>query len=483
MTDAHLLKQKSINGFFWQLAQRMSSQVVSFVVSIVLARLLTPDEFGLVAMTSIFLSIASVFATSGLGTSLVQKKNVDVLDCDTVFYAGFVLSTIVYTILYFAAPYIAELYHQPLLVQIVRVQGIGLFLSCIGSVQNAIITRRLDFKQFFKVSLVSSAISGIIGLSMAFAGFGVWSLIIQSLSGTLANVIVLNRIVKWFPGLHFSFSRLKQLYAFGLNLTATTLLGTFFNELRGFLIGLRYSPADLAYVNRGTSIPSLIDKNIRGTISGILFPAMSRLQDDKDAVKAFMRRSMMTTTFLIAPAMVLLSAMSENLILLIYSSKWAMAVPFMQVVCFQYLFGILGEANLQAMNALGRSDMTLKLELIKKPVYLLIIIYTTTISPLAMVIGNTLYGLIGGAINAVPNKRLIKYSYREQLKDILPSVVLAVLTGAVVYLIGILEVHFIVQLVCQAVVGLGFYFFAAVFFRLESMEFLMRTVKELVGRE
>lgn len=483
MTDAHLLKQKAINGFFWQLAQRMSSQVVSFVVSIVLARLLTPDEFGLVAMTSIFLSIASVFATSGLGTSLVQKKNVDVLDCDTVFYAGFVLSTIVYTILYFAAPYIAELYHQPLLVQIVRVQGIGLFLSCIGSVQNAIITRRLDFKQFFKVSLVSSAISGIIGLSMAFAGFGVWSLIIQSLLGTLANVIVLNRIVKWFPGLHFSFSRLKQLYAFGLNLTATTLLGTFFNELRGFLIGLRYSPADLAYVNRGTSIPSLIDKNIRGTISGILFPAMSRLQDDKDAVKAFMRRSMMTTTFLIAPAMVLLSAMSENLILLIYSSKWAMAVPFMQVVCFQYLFGILGEANLQAMNALGRSDMTLKLELIKKPVYLLIIIYTTTISPLAMVIGNTLYGLIGGAINAVPNKRLIKYSYREQLKDILPSVVLAVLTGAVVYLIGILEVHFIVQLVCQAVVGLGFYFFAAVFFRLESMEFLMRTVKELVGRE
>ncbi len=483
MTDAHLLKQKAINGFFWQLAQRMSSQVVSFVVSIVLARLLTPDEFGLVAMTSIFLSIASVFATSGLGTSLVQKKNVDVLDCDTVFYAGFVLSTIVYTILYFAAPYIAELYHQPLLVQIVRVQGIGLFLSCIGSVQNAIITRRLDFKQFFKVSLVSSAISGIIGLSMAFAGFGVWSLIIQSLSGTLTNVIVLNRIVKWFPGLHFSFSRLKQLYAFGLNLTATTLLGTFFNELRGFLIGLRYSPADLAYVNRGTSIPSLIDKNIRGTISGILFPAMSRLQDDKDAVKAFMRRSMMTTTFLIAPAMVLLSAMSENLILLIYSSKWAMAVPFMQVVCFQYLFGILGEANLQAMNALGRSDMTLKLELIKKPVYLLIIIYTTTISPLAMVIGNTLYGLIGGAINAVPNKRLIKYSYREQLKDILPSVVLAVLTGAVVYLIGILEVHFIVQLVCQAMVGLGFYFFAAVFFRLESMEFLMRTVKELVGRE
>ena len=335
------LKRKAIKGFFWQFVQKMTSQSISFLVSIVLARLLSPEEFGLVAMTGLFLSIASVFATSGLGASLVQKKDIDSLDCNSVFYAGLALSVVAYSILFISAPLIASLYHQPKLIWIVRAQGLWLLFSSISSVQNAMVSRKLDFKQFFKVSLVSTIASAVVGLYMAFTGFGYWALIAQSFSASVISIITMNRIVKWRPRLQFSFLRLKKLYSFGLNLTAANLFGAFFNELRSFLIGFHYSPADLAYANRGASLPSLFDSNIRGTISGILFPAMSRLQDDKAMIKTSIRRSMMTTTFIIAPSMVLLSAISDKVILIVYSSKWALAIPFMQVVCFQYLFNII----------------------------------------------------------------------------------------------------------------------------------------------
>lgn len=473
------LKKKTISGFLWQLAQKMSSQTITLIVSIVLARLLSPEEFGLVAMTGIFLGIASVFATSGLGASLIQKKDIDEMDCNTVFYAGLCLSVIVYSILYYIAPLIADLYHQPKLVWIVRAQGLWLLFSSISSVQNALVSRKLDFKQFFKVSLVSTTTSAVIGLYMAFTGYGYWALIAQSFCGSIVGIITMNRIVKWFPRLQFSFERLKQLYRFGLNLTAANLFGTFFNELRSFLIGLRYSPADLAYTNRGSSIPSIFDSNIRGTISGTLFPAISKLQDNKELVKVSIRRSMMTTTFLIAPTMILLSVTSEKLILIVYSSKWAMAIPFMQVVCFQYLFNIIGEANLQAMNAIGRSDVTFKLEFVKKPIYLAILLYTMTISPLAMVVGNTIYGIIGGAINAVPNKRLINYRYTEQLKDIAPQVCLSLIMGVLVFTIGLWNANMIVVILVQVITGLAFYFSFAHFFHLESMVYLTKTIKEL----
>lgn len=476
------LKRKTIAGAFWQLGQKFTTQLVGFVVSVVLARLLSPDDFGIVAMTSIFLTIAGVFADSGLGTSLVQKKDIDHLDNNTVFFFGLGLSSLLYVVLFFCAPLIAKLYDTPQLTSLVRVLGLSLFLSSISSVQSSLISRRLDFQKFFYVSLVSTIVSALVGLTMALKGCGVWALVGQGLTRSFVSVITMNRIVRWVPRLEFSFERLKALYAFGLNYMGTTLIGTFFNELRGFLIGVKYQPADLAYYNRGESIPRLINDNITGTISGVLFPAISRLQDDKRAVKTSIRRSMMTSTFLVAPLMFLLLATAGNVIELLYTEKWAMAIPFMQVVSLNYLFSIVGSANLQAMNAIGRSDITLKLEFIKKPVYLGMLLYTMTISPLAMAIGNAVYALYGATVNALPNKKLIGYSYMEQLKDILPQIAIAALSGCIVYAMGKLQINLIILLILQYLAGIGLYAVTSKILHLECYRYFIVTVKDFIKK-
>lgn len=480
--ETESLKSKAIVGTVWELIRKLSSQAIGLLVSIVLARLLSPDDFGLVAMTSIFLNIANAFSTSGLGSSLVQKKDADSLDCDTVFWAGSALSVVVYAILFITAPLIANMYHSEPLIWILRVQGLILLLSGITSVQNSVVYRNLDFKKFFYRSLISSIISGIVGFGMAFLGYGYWALIGYSLSSTVVGVIILWRIIEWRPQLRFSWERLKNLYKFGLNLTIAELVGTFFEELKGFLIGLKFTPADLAFNNRGNSLPALLSDNIKGTIASVLFPVMSKLQDSKESVKGSMRRSMMTTTYIIAPMMVLLAVMSEGIILVLYTEKWLQAVPYMQVICFHMLFSIIAQTNLQAIKSVGRSDIILRMEFIKKPIFLAILMYTVTISPLAMTIGCAIYSLIAGIINAFPNKKLIGYSYREQLRDIMPNILLSLVVGVLVFFISYFRMHIILTLFIQTSIGIGFYWAASKLFRIQSLDYIEKTVKEIRKR-
>lgn len=474
------LKHKTITGAFWSFGQKLFSQGVGFIVSMILARLLMPADYGLIAMTSIFLAVAGIFADSGLGTSLVQKENVDHLDYNTVFYAGLAISFFLYIILFFSAPWIGVLYHNDRIVPIIRVMGIGLMLSSVNSVQSATVTRNLDYRKFFKVTLIGSFVSAISGVAMAYTGFGVWALVLSGLLSSIVNTITMNRLTQWRPKIEFSFERLKGLWRFGINFMATNLLGTFFDQLRGFLIGIKYKPADLAFYNRGMSIPQLLTGNVQGTLDGVLFPAISRVQNDKSQVKQAIRRSMMTSSFFVFPLMFLLSAVSDKLIVIIYGSKWVMAIPFMQVICFKYCFGIIGGANLQAMNAIGRADITLKLEFIKKPLYFAIIFGTMFISPLAMCIGNTVYDLIGASINAQPNKKLIGYSYLEQLKDLAPQMILSLIMATVVFFIGKISFNIYIMAFLQIVVGLGLYWMMAKLLKLECLAYIEKTVKEFM---
>jgi O-antigen/teichoic acid export membrane protein len=240
--DIQQLKHKTITGMFWDFGQKLFSQGVGFVVSMILARLLMPADFGLIAMTSIFLAVANIFADSGLGTSLVQKEGVDHLDYNTVFFTGLALSGFLYVILFFSAPLVGDLYHNATIVPVLRVMGLGLFLSSLNSVQSASVFRKLDYKKFFKVTLVGIVVSALVGVGMAYYGFGVWALVISGLVTNLVNAFTLNTIIKWRPRLEFSYCRLKGLWSFGANLMATNLLGTFFDQLRGFLIGVKYKP-------------------------------------------------------------------------------------------------------------------------------------------------------------------------------------------------------------------------------------------------
>lgn len=475
--QAPTLKHKTISGILWQLVQKGSTQIIGFVVSIILARLLDPDEFGVVAMTSIFMTVAAVVAESGLGTSLVQKKEIDDLDKDTVFHFGFLISLILYLILFFSAPLIARLYETVELVPIIRVLAISLLFSSFTSVQSALVLREMDFRKYFYANLAASILSAIVGISMAYNGYGVWALVAQTLVRSFTIVLVIFLFVRWLPRFRFSWGRLKQLYSFGLNLMAANLIGTIFNELRGFLIGVRFKASDLAFFNRGNSLPGLIYENVNGTISSVLFPAMTKVQDDKSCVKNSMRRAMMTSVFILAPILVLLAATSYQVILILFTDKWAPAIPYMQVVVFYHLFSIVGMANLQAMNAIGRSDITFKLEFVKKPILLAILLYTSSISPLALSIGTAVYAIIGAAINAAPNKKLIDYSYQEQITDVLPQILIALVAGVCAWLAGRIPVNICIQLLLQLLIGGGVYLSLAGLFRLESFDYTFKTIK------
>jgi O-antigen/teichoic acid export membrane protein len=476
------LRNKTITGAFWQLLQKSSVQLVSFVVSVILARLIDPAEFGIVAMASIFMAVAGAIADGGLGTSLVQRKDIDKLDQDTVFHFGMLVSVILYTILYFCAPLISRIYKTEELTAIVRVASLSLFATSFNSVQGALVMREMDFKKYFWANLIATLISAGVGITMAYLGFGVWALVAQTLTRSITAVLVLFTFVRWLPRFRFSWKRLKQLYAFGLNLMGANLIGTFFNELRGFLIGLRFQPADLAYFNRGNSIPGLINDNVNGTISTVLFPAIAKLQDDKLAVKSSMRHAMMTSVFIMAPLMLLLASSSRGIILLLYTDKWVQAVPFMQVIVFYHLFSIVGLANLQALNAIGRSDITFKLEFIKKPTLLAILLYTCTISPLALSIGTAIYAIIGAAINAYPNRKLIGYSYREQLADVLPQIGLALISGASAWAIGYIDAPLLLILILQWIVGGTVYLLLAKILHLVSFNYALQTIKGYLHR-
>lgn len=482
ITSIEEIKHKTITGFFWQLAQKFSTQGVSFIISIVLARLLMPEDFGLIAMTTIFLRIAGIFVESGLGTSLVQSKSVDERDYNTVFWASLCLSLILYLLVFTTAPLIAQLYHNDLIASIIRVLGLNILFSAFSTVQNASVMRVFDYKKFFYVSLIGTFATGATGLMMAYSGKGVWALVGSNLIGSLTQVLAMNRIVKWWPKFQFSLQRLKKLYGYGVNLMFAELLGTFFNELRGFLIGLKYRPSDLAFYNRGDALPQVFSNNISGTLNGVLFPAMSRVQDDKMQVKAALRRSIMTSSFFIIPVMFLMSAMADKAIIVLYGEKWAMAIPFMQVISFKYCFNLLGGANTQAIKAIGRSDVTLKLEFIKKPLFFIMLMITMQISPLAICIGNTIYDFVGASINAYPNKRFLNYSYIEQLKDIAPQVLISLITGIVVFALGFLAINIYITLFLQIVTGVLCYWGLARSIKLESYRYILATIKEFRGK-
>ena len=473
------LKFKAIKGFIWRFGERISTQLISFIVSIILARLLLPQEYGIIALSMVFINIFSVFSVSGLGTSLIQKENADNLDFSTMFYTSLIVSITIYIILFLAAPYIGVLYKNNSIVSVLRSLGLIIPIQSINSIQQASVARALDFKKFFYATFIGTSLSGIIGIIMAYNNFGVWSLVGQQISNHIINTLTLNRIISWRPQLAFSKQRFSKLFSFSSKLMAANFLGTFFNELKSFIVGVKYTPTDLAYYNRGDSVPALIANNINNTINTVLFPTITKIQGDRSEVKRAIRRSMMTSSFIMVPIMFFLAATADKIIIILLTKKWIACVPFMQVLCLNHCINILGTANLQAINAIGRSDITLKLEFIKKPFYILSILVAMRYSPLAIAIATTIYAIIGTIINAWPNKRLINYKFSEQILDVYPHFLLSIVIAIIIYLIGFLKINIYLQLAIQALIGVSLYLTAAKLLSLEGFIYLFSTIRNI----
>ena len=477
MADSNI-KNKTVTGFFWQLSQKVLCQVVSFGISVVLARLLLPSDYGVIAICSMFLVLTGIFIGGGLGTALVQKKNADDIDFCTVFYSGLVLSIVVYLAVFFAAPYIAIFFKNEQITAVIRVLALSMPIGTLSGVQNAFVSKQMIFKKFFYSSLIGTIASGAVGLGMALTGFGVWALVGQNLVSTITNTLVLFCIIDWHPKLIFSYERFKQLFSFGWKMAVVNILTTFFYQLKGYVIGYKYSAAQLAYYNRGEGLPGILYNNINGTISDVLFPALSQLQDDKEALKRALSRAMRISSFFLIPALFGLAAISDKLVIIIFSEKWAPSIPFMQVICMISCSDILGMANYQAIKAMGRADTLLKMEFLKRPAMFAILIATMFISPLAIAVGQLVYSILAFVVNAYPNRKYIGYPIWQQMKDVGKNFLISLVMAIVVYLLGTLGLNMYVSVVLQVVTGALLYYVMSRTLNKEDYGYVMNFVKE-----
>lgn len=472
-------KASILSGFFWKFNEQIAGQLVSFVVSIILARILAPKEYGVVALVNVFIVIMEVFVTTGFSSALIQKKNATRLDFSTLFYCSFVFSIILYIMIFLCSGLIARFYRNETLIPVVKVLSLRLPISAFNSIQLAYVSRHMAFKKIFLSTTIATVTSGVLGIALAYMNFGVWALVWQGLTSALFQTTVLFFEIPWRPYFEFSISEAKILMNYGWKVLAANFLGTFFLQFRSLIIGRFYNAADLAYYNRGSRFPELISNNVDGTISSVLFPALSQHSDDLSKLKEMTRRSMRMSSFVIFPLMFGMAVAAKPITILLLTKKWVPSVPFMQCLCVAFCFSTISNANMQALKASGRSDVLLELEVLKKPVYLAFILSSIKISVLAVAVSMVLNNFVEMLIDILPNKWVIKYPYKEQLRDIFPTFILAVIMVLFIYPISFLQLNSALEIALDIIVGAIVYLSGAYLLKLQPLFYLFDYLKGL----
>ena len=470
---------KVITSLIWKFMERISAQFVSFAISIILARLLMPEDYGVISMILVFITIADVFVTSGFASSLIQKKDANEKDFSTMFFLSFIMSILIYIALFLLAPYIANFYNMLDLTLIIRVFALKLPIASVNSIQHAYVSKHLIFKKFFFSTLIGTIISGVIGIIMAYNGFGVWALVAQYLSNSFIDTLVLFITIPWRPKLLFSTKSAKQMMKFGWKVTVAELISNIYTELRSLIIGKLYTSEDLAYYKKGNQFPELILNNVDTSIGSVLFPAISNNSDSKENVKRMTSKAIKISTYLIFPMMVGMFVVAEPLINLLLTEKWSAAILFMQINCIGQMVKPLSTANNQAIKALGRSDIFLKMEITKKVIGVILIFSVMSISVEAIAYSMLLYAVISTIINIYPNKKLMNYSLKEQIKDLLPALFVSAIMGVVCNLFNYLYFSEIITIILQVVSGVIIYLILSKVFKLEAYIMLKEYLKKI----
>lgn len=468
-----------LSNFSWKLAERILTQLVSFVVSIILARILDPSYYGVISMVNIFILLANIFVTDGFGSALIQKKDADALDFSSVLYFNIIFSILLYFILYISAPFIADFYGEgyEILVPVLRVLGVRIILSGINSVQQAFISKKMIFRKSFWASLIGTILSAVVGIAMALLGYGIWSLVTQYLINTIVNTFVLGILIGEIPPLKFSYNRLSKMFEYGIGILITSFLITGFTELRALITGKIYSAKDLAYYDMGRKIPNLLVVNINTSLSTVLFPKMSKEQDDKNKIKTTTRNSIRFSSYLLCPIMLGLASVSESLVKIVLTEKWVSAVPLMQLFCIVYLFQPIHSANMQAIKAFGRVDIYAKLEIFKKTIEIIVLLFVMRISVEAIVISMAILTTLFTFVNAYPNKKILGYNFKEQMKDILPSIGMSAIMVVFVNLIGLIPMATLPLLIIQIISGILLYITISVVTKNKELKIILSIAK------
>lgn len=476
-------KQIVASNLIWRFLERCGAQGVALIVQIILARLLAPEVYGTIALVTVFTSIMQVFVDSGMATALIQKKDADNLDFSTVFYFNVFTCVVLYIIMFASAPLIASFYNDASLVPVIRVLSLTLVISGVKNVQQAYVSRTMQFKRFFFATLGGTLGAVVLGIVMAYCGFGIWALVSQQIFNSTVDTLILWITVKWRPELRFSFQRLRGLFGYGWKLLVSSLINQVDTEIRQLIIGKMYTSTDLAQYNRGQQFPNLIVTNVNTSIDSVLLPTMSQAQDNPKQVKAMTRRAIKTSTYVIAPLMMGLAFVGTPLVRLVLTEKWLPCVPYMAIFCITFMFYPIHTANLNAIKAMGRSDLFLKLEITKKIVGIVVLVSTMWFGVMTMAYSLLFTSVISQIINTWPNKKLLNYGYLEQLKDILPGICLAVIMGCLIYPIQWLNFPDFITLCIQVPLGGAIYVIGSKIFRLESFEYLLGIVKPYILRK
>lgn len=473
-------KSRVVKALVWKFLERGGTQCVQFVIQIVLARLLCPDDYGVLAILMAFLAFSNVFVQSGLNIALIQKQDADETDFSSVFWLSFSIALVLYCFLFCTAPFIAVFFGKKILTPVLRVLAVTLFFGSLNSVQSAIVAKTMQFKRFFFSSMGGAIGSGLIGIIVAINGYGVWALVAQQLLNCFIITIILWFTVKWRPHLVFSYKKIQNLFSFGWKLLCSGIIGTAYVQIFNLTIGKIFTSKDLGYFNRGDAFPSIIATNLDGSIQSVILPALSSNNNDKNAIKQMVRRSMSVSSFLLLPLMFGMIVAAKPMVQVLLSDVWLPCVPFIQLSCFYFALFPFHTANLTAINAIGRSDIYLKLELVKDIIGVLIMFLSIRFGIFFMAISRIVTGLLSTVINAHPNKKLIHYSYFEQWKDVLPSLILSSVMAVCVYFVSFLAVNPVIVLGLQFFIGCIIYFGLAALFKLDVFVYLVSNLVILI---
>lgn len=479
MSDS--IKDQAVKGLMWSAVERFSVQGIQFVLTIIIARLVLPSEYGLIAMLGIFLAIAQVFVDSGFSNALIQKQDRTETDFSTVFYFNIFISIVFYLLLFVCAPYIASFYKEPDLLPVTRWIGLNIIIAGFSVVQRAKLTINVDFKRQSKASLTAVLISGIIGIIWAYKGWGVWALVVQSLLNNLLNTLLLWIFAKWIPQWVFSKESFNTLFAFGSKLLLSGLLHTIYINLYSLVIGRKYSSTDVGVYNRAGQFSNFPSINVMGIINRVFFPLLCKIQNDNERLKTSFLQYLRMSCFIIFPMMAIMTVLSKPLILLLLTDKWLPAAELLSILCFAYMWYPVMVVNNQILNVKGRSDYFLYAEIIKKVIAFVILIITLPFGVRVLCWGIVLYNFFDMAIVIYYSKKVVFVKYREQIYNIMPLFFVSLLTGGMVYLsIQPFEGNLLGQLAVGSLVGLLVYVLSCLIFKIREIDQIVLVIKKFI---
>ena len=473
------LKYQTKKGLYWKFAEQFSNYGIQFIIGIFMARMLSPEDYGLTALPAVFMAISGIFVSGGFGTALVRKPDLKEEDLSTAFYYSMAVGFFCYVLLFIAAPWIADFYNAPVLTSLMRVTAISFLYSPLGTVQGVLLQKRLDFKTPTKVSVVCRILSGVIGIVMAYTGYGVWALVISGLVSGMVGMLITLWVVRWFPKTGWSKESFSYLWGFGNKLMGAWLIGTVYENIAPVIIGKYFSPAQLGEFNRAQGYAKMPSQNVTGTLQSVTFPVLSQIQKDDERLARSYRKMLRVSAFIVFPLMMMLAALARPLVLALITEKWEACIVLLQIMCLSMMWYPIHAINLNLLEVKGRSDLFFRLEIIKRGVGLLILIATLPLGLVAFCWGGVAGSLISLIINTYYTGKIIHVGYVRQMKDLAHILLLSFMMYGVVW--GVLQFipNLWLQIVMGGAIGAVFYLGGAILFKYSELE----EVKYLLSRK